>query len=96
MNTQAIQSITRLRLSVFLERYFPDAESRPCINTIKNHIRANLLSGKKIGGAWYVECTAWGEPLYYTTEAANDGQPPIPTISTGDKRADEILKRFAR
>lgn len=96
MSTQTVQPITRLRLSVFLKRYFPDAESRPCINTIKNHIRGNLLSGKKIGGAWYVECTPWGEPLRYSTESSNEAPIPTPKISTGNKRADEILKLLAR
>lgn len=86
-------AVNRIKLSVFLERYFPDPESRPCPNTLKNHIRMNILSGRKIGGAWYVECTPWGEPLHYG-EAANEES--ITVISTGNKRADVILNNIGR
>lgn len=85
--------VTRIKLSIFNERYFPDPKSRPCANTLKNHIRQNILSGRKIGGAWYVECTAWGEPLHYG-EAVKEESSQI--ISTGNKRADAILKKIGR
>ncbi len=86
-------AVTRFKLSVFSERYFPDPKSRPCPNTLKNHIRLNILSGRKIGGAWYVECTPWGEPLHYGESAKEES---TTAISTGNKRADAILKKIGR
>lgn len=86
--------VSRIKLSVFVRDYFKDEESRPTTATIKNHIKAGLLSGKKIGGAWYVECTVWGEPLFYkdkkTLPSTSTTQPTI----TGNSKADAILKKW--
>lgn len=87
--------ISRVKLSVFVREYFKDEASRPTTTTIKNHIKAGLLSGKKIGGAWYVECTVWGEPLYYRDKKPANAVTPVPQpIATGNAKADAILKKW--
>lgn len=88
--TQSLK-VSQLKVSVYLERTFPDADSRPCPKTVINHIRAGLLSGNKIGGLWYVACTEWGQPLFYhSARPANDA--PI-KAATGNSLADRIIKQ---
>jgi hypothetical protein len=78
----------QIKLTAFRDSYFAD-DSKPCLATLKNHILAGQLSGKKLGGHWYVTVTGWGEPIYYG-EPANCPA-PAPT-STGNLIADRILK----
>ena len=81
-------SVKRVKLGIFAERYWDD-DSRPCRPTLISHIKRGWLSGKKIGTHWYVECTSWGAPLFYSSE--------IPKIDlknppkTGNALADKIL-----
>lgn len=82
-------NIKRLKLSVFAERYWKDDESRPCRATLISHISRGWLSGKKIGTHWYVECTSWGAPLYYSTETPKIALQSPP--KTGNPIADRIL-----
>lgn len=82
-------NIQRLKLSVFAERYWQDEASRPKRDTLVSHIKRGWLSGKKIGKQWYVECTSWGAPLFYT-----DDVPKVELESppkTGNSIADRIL-----
>jgi hypothetical protein len=82
-------NILRLKLSVFAERYWQDEASRPKRDTLVSHIKRGWLSGKKIGKQWYVECTSWGAPLYYS-----DDVPKVELKSppkTGNSIADRIL-----
>ena len=81
--------IQRLKLGVFSKRYWLDAESRPCRETVISHIKRGWLSGKKIGTHWYVECTSWGAPLFYTTEVPKVDLKSPP--KTGNSIADKIL-----
>ena len=82
-------SIQRIKLGVFSKRYLQDEESRPCRETLINHIKRGWLSGKKIGTHWYVECTSWGAPLFYTTETPKVELKSPP--KTGNSIADKIL-----
>jgi len=83
----------RVKVSAFIERYYKDADSRPCKRTIVRHIETGILSGEKIGGLWYVLCNDWGQPLHY----GNPESPtPEPSIDTGNRRANAILKDYLR
>lgn len=86
--------VNRMKLSAFAVSYWPDEDSRPCTVTLKNHIRDGLLSGRKIGGLWFVECTSWNEPLFYNEKKLEAVEAPIPAVATGNAIADSILKRW--
>ncbi|OTG73385.1 hypothetical protein B9T23_13605 [Acinetobacter terrae] len=85
-------NIQRIKLSVFSKRYWKDDESRPCRETLISHIKRGWLSGKKIGTHWYVECTTWGAPIFYSTEVPKVQLSSPPT--TGNAIADRILKEI--
>lgn len=88
-----ILSTKLVKLSEFAKRYFRDPESRPTTVTLKNHIQKGLLSGRKIGGQWFVECTDWDQPIRYSSQA---NQPPILAPSTGNALADKILAELVK
>lgn len=82
-------NIQRIKLTIFAKRFWPDEDSRPCRATIISHINRGWLSGKKIGTHWYIECTSWGTPLFYSSETEKiDLQSPP---KTGNSIADRIL-----
>ncbi len=78
-------STKHIKLSEFRDSFFA-GEQKPTIQTLKNHIQKQWLSGKKIGGQWYVTVTGWGQPVKYS-------EPEPLAISTGNRLADKILKR---
>lgn len=86
-------AVNRMKLSAFAASYWPDETSRPCTVTLKNHIKVGMLSGKKIGGQWFVECTCWNEPLYYHNQKIETEMPP-PVFKTGNSKADSILNKW--
>lgn len=77
-----------IKLSEFRDSFFA-GDQKPTIQTLKNHIRNQWLSGKKIGGQYYVIVTGWGQPVNYAKPE------PQPIVSTGNALADKILKRVA-
>ena len=91
MTATALQ-VSNTKVSVFLERQFPDVASRPCQRTIINHIQQGLLSGVKIGGLWFVQCTDWGQPLFWHSERPASNDAPIKP-ATGNSLADRIIKK---
>ena len=48
MNATKMMHVTDYRDTAFV------GKNRPCLNTIKNWIKAGKLSGEKIGGRYYV------------------------------------------
>jgi len=82
-------NIKRIKLAIFAKKYWSDEDSRPCRATLVSHIERGWLSGKKIGTHWYVECTTWGAPLFYSSETPKIAlqSPPV----TGNSIADRIL-----
>lgn len=42
-----------MTIASYLEKTF-ESESRPSVQTVKNWIAFGKLSGKKIGGKWYI------------------------------------------
>lgn len=93
MGAQQLKT-TNLKVSVFLDRYFPDDESRPCQRTIINHINQGMISGKKVGGLYFVTCTEWGDPLFWHSARPATHQPV--KANTGNQLADKIIKRHFR
>jgi hypothetical protein len=85
-------AISNIKVAIFLERQFPDAASRPCHKTIINHIQQGLLSGGKIGGLWFVQCTEWGQPLHWHNARPASNDAPI-KAATGNTLADRIIKQ---
>jgi len=84
MNTH----VKRIKVSEFIMSYFA-GDKKPHKQTLINHINEGRLSGQKIGNQWFVNVTAWGEPLHY-------GDPKPATLKpTGNALADKILKRVA-
>lgn len=83
--------VKRLKVSVFLKRYFTDPASRPHKNTLINHIRQGLLSGEQVGCVWYVLCNDWDQPIKYSKEPE---PATIRKIETGNTIADNILARL--
>ncbi len=82
--------VKRIKVVEFIQNYFT-GDKKPCKQTLVNHINQGRLSGQKIGSQWYVNVTAWGEPLHY-------GEPKTESVSikpTGNTLADKILKRVA-
>lgn len=88
----AALKVSNIKVSVYLDRTFPDAASRPCSKTVINHIQQGLLSGGKIGGLWYVTCTEWGQPLFYHSARPATGHAPV-KAATGNSIADRIIKQ---
>jgi len=43
---------------IWLERYFEEG-SRPADLTLQRWLRSGKISGKKVGGSWYVDEHAW-------------------------------------
>lgn len=85
-------AVSQVKVSVFLRRYFPDHESRPCAKTIVKQIQQGKLSGQKIGGLWFVACTEWGQPLHWNSQSMASNHAPI-VAKTGNRLADKIIKQ---
>jgi len=81
-------NIKHIKLSIFAKKYW-DEESRPCRATLVSHIERGWLSGIKIGTHWFVQCTSWGDPIFYDSDIPKVAlqSPPI----TGNTIADRIL-----
>ncbi|KXZ66756.1 MAG: hypothetical protein E7D55_02320 [Acinetobacter junii] len=81
-------NIKHIKLSIFAKKYW-DEDSRPCRATLVSHIQRGWLSGIKIGTHWFVQCTSWGEPIFYSSDTPKIDlhSPPI----TGNAIADRIL-----
>ncbi len=83
------------KISLFRTRYFAEG-SAPAVVTLKKHIDQGLLAGRLIGGRYFVETNAWGEPLFYKSAVTKTDESPIPScnVETGNPLANKVLARF--
>lgn len=84
------------KLSSFANRYFAEG-SQPAMNTLKSHINKGLLSGRVVAGRYFVETTAWGEPVFYnsTVEAQNQSEQNTALFVSTTSKAHDLLNAWA-
>lgn len=82
------------KLSLFRKRYFAEG-SAPAISTLRKHVDLGLLSGRVTAGSYFVETTAWGEPLFYHSSITTKEQTKVEPFMMASNKAQTLINQWA-